>query len=71
MGKSENYFVSENYCSLKSHSLLKQLTKCVYEVQMSIKDQGHSLPSVKGNSDFIIKICFSQKLLSYLKSNFI
>ena len=33
---------------------------------VSIKGQGHSLISVKGNSDFNVKTCFSQKQLGSL-----
>ena len=36
---------------------------------MSIKGQGHYLTLAKGHSDFKIKSCFSQKLLSYLEPN--
>ena len=38
---------------------------------MSIKGQGHYLTLAIGHSDFKIKSCFSQKLLSHLKPNFI
>ena len=33
--------------------------------------QGHYLTLAKGHSDFKIKTCFSQKLLSHLEQNFI
>ena len=33
--------------------------------------QGHYLTLAKGHSDFKIKSCFSQKLLSHLEPNFI
>ena len=35
------------------------------------QSQGHYLTLAKGQSDFKIKSCFSQKLLSYLEPNFI
>ena len=35
------------------------------------QSQGHYLTLAKGYSDFKIKFCFSQKLLSHLKPNFI
>ena len=38
---------------------------------MSIKGQGHSLTLAIGHSDLKINTCFSQKLLSHLKPNFI
>ena len=38
---------------------------------MSIKGQGHYLTLPKGHSDFKIKSCFSQKLLSHLEPNFL
>ena len=37
---------------------------------MSIKGQGHYLTLGIGHSDFKIKSCFSQKLLSHLEPNF-
>ena len=37
---------------------------------MSIKGQGHYLTLAIGHSDFKIKTCFSQKLLSHLEPNF-
>ena len=38
---------------------------------MSIKGKGHSLTLANGHSDFKIKTCFSQKLLTHLKPNFL
>ena len=38
---------------------------------MSIKSQGHSLTLVKGNSEFKVKTCFSQKQLGDLEPKLI
>ena len=35
------------------------------------QSQGHHLTLAKGNSDFKIKYCFSQELLSHLEPNFL
>ena len=52
MGKSENYLLFGNYCSLGSQSCSIQLNELT---KLSIKGQGHSLTLVKGHSDFRVK----------------
>ena len=47
---------------------LKILNKVM---KLSIKGQGHSLTLVKGDSDFKVKTCFSQKQLEDLEPKLI
>ena len=70
MGNSENYLLLGNYCSHRPQSWFKYANKRVHEVKL-VSEQGHCLPIAKGHSDFKIKSCFYQKLLSHLEPNFI
>ena len=68
MGKSENYVLFGNYCSHRPQSWFIQINKLMKLNEY--QSQGQYLTLAKGHSDFKIKSCFSQKLLSHLKPNF-
>ena len=70
MGKSENYVLFENYCSI---GLKVGLNIQINELMKlnEYQSQGHYLTLVKGHSDFRINSRFSQILLSQWEPNFI
>ena len=58
--------------ALKLEIIIALSLKVGWSIQLNeIKVQGHSLTFGKGDSDFKIKTCFSQKQLGHSNPNFI